>query len=238
MSRPGKNAQRIDPRCPLPNSKHEALAALLSSVDSEGHPLHRGDAYLGAGYMEGRVKDRAKASRHCAQLLKTRANGVQARADFLIDQVARSVIATRTHAVSRQMLKMEDRIQEFHDKLDVLFDLATVERPVLDRNGAILRDPLDVSDEHPKGRPIYEVANLSIAHKIAENLGIDAGQLVKQTRTGKLGGDFAGLDDDELDTRLNAMLAERGRMVVPLEKVVSQAKAIDVEVVVSSETRH
>ncbi|MEE9386361.1 MAG: hypothetical protein V3V08_23350 [Nannocystaceae bacterium] len=239
MSRPGKNAQRIDPRRPLPNPQHEALATLLSSLDSEGHPLHKGDAYLAAGYMADRVKDRANAARNCAQMLKSLHNGVQARADFLIDQVARSVVATRTGAVSRQMLKMEDRIEEYHQKQDAIFDLATQMRPVLDRNGDQLIDRNDKSDpDNPYGRPIYEAANLSVALKITQDHGIDAGQLVKQTRTGKLGGDFAGLDDDELDARLNAMLAERGRMVVPLEKEVGDVNAepIEAEVVGSRES--
>ena len=194
----------IDVRRPLPNPRHERVAQLLVG-GKDGEPLSKADAYIAAGYDSG---SRHSAFNACGQLLKRRVNGVQARVDYLTDQVATRLLKKRLAIDQRRLRKQDDRVDEVDEKLDWLWQKATEMRPKLTSQGNVICDD--------QGCPIMDPANFNAALKIAELLGIDAGRFVRQSRSGKIKDDYENLDDDALQAQLIAGLEQFGLTVTPI----------------------
>ncbi len=187
----------IDPRQALRNNRHELLAHLLSTGR-----MKPAEAYQEAGY---KPQDDKAARDCCSYLLRNLKNGVQARVDFLCDQIARKRVE-KVVLLDARRLEQQDALEDEVDRMrNELWNLATTPRPKLTPSGK----PVLYA-----GEIVMEIPSFPAAVKLCEMNGVDAGRLVRQSRSGAMDGDYKNMTTEEIAQIYNARMEEFGLKVV------------------------
>ena len=186
-----------NPKQPHPFAPYERIVQALAA----GVPHAK--AYSDEGYSK------RTALKSCKALLATRANGVQARLDAVVERMADDIHHAELNQRIRRLETLDARQDEVNNRLDLLWQYATEKRARITPQGQ------KVLDEN--GQPILEMVSITTAEKVVTMLAIDAGLQVRQSKSGKMAEDYGDLSDERLAEVLAGQLKELGFGVHKIE---------------------
>lgn len=185
-----------DPRFPHPHPPYELMARGVAL-----ERLTKKDAHRRAGFGGS---EKTRGSRACV-LLGRLSNGIQARIQALMDEVAASCVVEASAHEKRRLRTQDQRQDEVHTKFDQVWGYATTLVPKMTPQGLPMKTKIDGIE-----KPIHSYRSEKLVGQLLTALSIEAGMNVRQSRSGKMEEPWEGMGDAQVQEAADAMLKEFG----------------------------